>query len=149
MNTIKQFITNTMAAMLVMTSLFGVTLIAQPVHAQNSDSACEGIMIAGGSCDVDEGNTGISSVITTIIDVLSIIVGAVSVIMIIIGGLRYITSSGDSAAVTSAKNTILYAIVGLVIVIFAQAIIAFVVGRVDGDAADTTSLNSSSIVQLG
>ncbi len=71
----------------------------------------------------------ITSLAQEIIDVLSLIVGIVSVIMIIIGGLRYITSSGDSTNVTNAKNTILYAIVGLVIVLFAQTIVRFVVGR--------------------
>ena len=49
--------------------------------------------------------------------------------MIIIGGLRYITSNGDSGNVTNAKNTILYAIVGLVIVALAQLIVRFVVQR--------------------
>ena len=48
--------------------------------------------------------------------------------MIIIGGFRYIISSGDSGQITSAKNTILYAIVGLVIVLFAQLIVRFVIG---------------------
>lgn len=80
------------------------------------------------SVDTDaEGD--IQNIVTTIINIFSIIVGAVSVIMIIIGGLRYITSAGDSSNVSGAKNTILYAIVGLVIVIFAQTIVKFVVSR--------------------
>lgn len=73
------------------------------------------------------GESDITSVITTVVDILSLIVGAVSVIMIIIGGLRYITSGGDSGNVASAKNTIIYAIVGLVIVLFAQIIVNFVI----------------------
>jgi hypothetical protein len=58
------------------------------------------------------------------------VVGVVSVIMIIIGGFKYIISSGDSANVTSAKNTILYAIIGLVVVLLAQIIVRFVIARV-------------------
>lgn len=50
----------------------------------------------------------------------------ISVIMIIIGGIKYATSSGDSNKVASAKNTILFAVVGLVVSVMAQAIIAFV-----------------------
>ena len=64
-----------------------------------------------------------------VINTLSLIVGVVSVIMIIIGGLRYITSSGDSGNVTNAKNTILYAVVGLIIVLFAQVMVEFIVAR--------------------
>jgi hypothetical protein len=50
--------------------------------------------------------------------------------MIIIGGFQYITSSGDSGKVGTAKNTILYAIIGLVIVALAQFIVRFVLSRV-------------------
>ena len=57
------------------------------------------------------------------------IIGAVSVVMLIIGGIRYTTSQGDSSAVTSAKNTILYAVIGLVVAILAYAIVNFVVDR--------------------
>jgi hypothetical protein len=50
--------------------------------------------------------------------------------MIIIGGFKYITSGGDSNNVSSAKNTILYAIIGLIIVALAQTIVRFILGRV-------------------
>ena len=64
------------------------------------------------------------------INIFSLVVGVVSVIMIIIGGFRYIISGGDSSSVQGAKNTILYAIVGLLIVVFAQVIIRFVLTNV-------------------
>ena len=70
------------------------------------------------------GNTGI---FTTVTNVMLFIVGAVSVIMIVIGGFRYVLSGGNSANVTSAKNTILYAIVGLVVAMLAYAMINFVI----------------------
>lgn len=71
------------------------------------------------------GNAGIFSTIT---NTLLFILGAISVIMIIIGGLRYVISGGDSNAVSAAKNTILYAIVGVIVAILAYAIINFVIG---------------------
>jgi hypothetical protein len=46
--------------------------------------------------------------------------------MIVIGGIRYTTSNGDSAGITSAKNTILYAVVGLIVALLAYAIVNFV-----------------------
>lgn len=62
----------------------------------------------------------------TITNVLLFIIGAVSVIMLIIGGIRYTLSGGDSAAVTSAKNTILYAVVGIIVALLAYAVVNFV-----------------------
>lgn len=53
-------------------------------------------------------------------------VGILSVIMLIWGGILYTTSSGDSNKVTTAKNTIMYAVIGLVVAIFAYAIVNFV-----------------------
>ena len=88
------------------------------------------ISLSGGSCDVSGGTTRVEDTIRTIINIFSIIVGAVAVIMIIVGGFRYITSGGDSGNIGSAKNTILYAIVGLVIVAIAQAIVQFVLNEV-------------------
>src|SRR5258706_10099297 len=59
-------------------------------------------------------------------DALIFLVGAVSVIMIIVGGLRYVISNGDQKAVEGAKNTILYAVIGIVIAIASFAIVTFV-----------------------
>ena len=82
---------------------------------------------AGGGCAVNEdAGTQVDSLIVTAMNILSIVVGIVAVIMIIVGGFKYITSNGDSGAVSSAKNTILYAIVGLVIVALAHVVVRFV-----------------------
>jgi hypothetical protein len=70
------------------------------------------------------GNTGI---FTSVTNVMLFIVGAISVIMIVIGGLRYVVSGGNSSNVTAARNTILYAIVGLVVAMLAYALINFVI----------------------
>jgi hypothetical protein len=67
-----------------------------------------------------------NALIRKIINILSVIVGIIAVIMIIIGGFRYITSGGASEKVTGAKNTLLYAIIGLIIVALAQVIVRFV-----------------------
>jgi len=70
------------------------------------------------------------------------LLGAVSVLMLIYGGIRYTISGGDSAAVTSAKNTILYAIVGIIVALLAYAIVSFVIGSLSTPttpAATTTT----------
>ena len=74
----------------------------------------------------------VNNLIRQIINIFSVIVGIVAVIMIIIGGLKYITSGGDSGNVTGAKNTILYAIIGLIIVALAQFIVRFVLSKTTG-----------------
>lgn len=74
----------------------------------------------------------VNTIIRLVINVFSLIVGVISVIMIIIGGLKYITSGGDSGNVSGAKNTILYAIIGLVVVALAQVIVRFVLEKATG-----------------
>jgi hypothetical protein len=69
---------------------------------------------------------------TSIDNVLSIvfqITGSIALLMVVIGGFRYIVAHGDPSAVTQAKNTILYAIIGLLISIFAYTIVNFVIRR--------------------
>ena len=69
------------------------------------------------------GDGGIFAQVT---NVMLFIIGAISVIMIIIGGLRYVLSGGDSANVSAAKNTILYAIVGIIVALLAYAAVNFI-----------------------
>lgn len=110
--------------------------VAQAALFDNSTKqACDGLTGGDGcgSTDPDDPTSAsgkINKVISTVIDLLSIVVGVISVIMIIIGGIKYVVSQGDSNSVNSAKNTILYAIVGLVIVALAQVIVKFVLKRV-------------------
>lgn len=78
---------------------------------------------------------GADGVFTRFTNIALYVVGAISVIMLIWGGLRYITSGGDSKKVTDAKNTVLYAIIGLIIAVLAYAIINFVLTTIDSVAA--------------
>lgn len=126
---------------LVLTSLFAAAFMLVPAAAfaestSSQNALCAGISgstnISGGDCSSTTGDAGdkVQGMITKILNIFSWIVGVVSVIMIIFGGFKYITSGGDAGGVTGAKNTILYAIVGLVIVALAQVIVKFVVGTV-------------------
>ncbi|HEY1835814.1 MAG TPA: hypothetical protein VGG13_03255 [Candidatus Saccharimonadales bacterium] len=74
--------------------------------------------------------TGSKGVIRKITGLVAIIAGFAAVIMMIVGGISYITSNGDGAKTASAKNTIIYAAIGLVVIGLAQAIISFIVSRV-------------------
>jgi hypothetical protein len=126
-------------------SLSAVAVLAAPVavgaQAGNTlDPNCGGIkdcLTTGTNTTDPNGATGnagdrVNNIIKTVINIFSLIVGIVAVIMIIIGGLKYITSGGDSGNVTGAKNTILYAIVGLIVVALAQIIVKFVLEKATG-----------------
>ena len=88
----------------------------------------------GVNCDdpVPAQSTGLEDIVVRLVNLFSLIIAIVAVIMIIFGGFRYITSGGESSQVTGAKNTIIYAIVGLIVVALAQLIVRFVVENVTG-----------------
>ena len=140
LSTRSVLLTGALAIAMVLGVLFGSEALAQ-----DTTSAREGLTAAGGNSATGAQND-LSSIIGTIVNILSIIVGALSVIMIIIGGLRYVVSGGDSGGIQSAKNTIVYAIVGLIIVLFAQIIVNFVITEVE-DNRDGTNNNTTSLLQ--
>jgi len=90
--------------------------------AQGNDQGGDAQCLFG----TEDGCSG-GGVFKTITNVMLFIIGAISVIMLIVGGLRYVVSGGDSSAVQNAKNTILYAIVGIVVAILAYAVVNFVI----------------------
>lgn len=108
---------------------------AVSAQANIQGSLCEGTSLevgAGGDCTVngEDATTRVNTVIETTVNIFSVIVGVIAVIMIIWAGLRYITSGGDSGKVGNAKNTMVYAIIGLVVVALAQFIVNFVLDQV-------------------
>lgn len=105
--------------------------------AQNTNPACGDPKTAGptGGADCAKATSqpdslfGVGGIFSTISNILIFLVGAIAVIMLIWGGLQYVISAGDSKRVESAKSTILYAIIGIVISILAFAIVNFVTGQ--------------------
>lgn len=104
--------------------------VAMPnvAYAQANEKAlCEGSggTYTGGGCVTPDGRT-VTGTLKDVANILIFIVGAVAVLMLIIGGMRYALSGGDQAGLTSGKNTIIYAIVGIVIAVASYAIVNFV-----------------------
>ena len=102
-----------------------ISVSATPVLA--ADLTLRGGVDSSKSDDQPASLFGDGGIFETVSKVLLFVIGAVSVIMLIIGGIRYTISQGVSSAVTSAKNTILYSIIGLVVAILAYAAVDFVV----------------------
>lgn len=129
MKKIKLLITSLPIASLAVSGALAIVLglsAVQPVAAQLDGGIAGGANAAKGD-DQPESLDGDEGMFKKITDVMLFIVGAVSVIMLIIGGIRYVVSGGDQGAVQSAKNTILYAVVGIIVTLLAYAVVNFVV----------------------
>lgn len=118
-----------LAPVLLVLSFATINLSApQAAFAAPKDEICEGIGEASGEgCGDGE---ELTNVVHNIINIFSIIVGIVAVIMIMVAGFKYITAAGDSTALTSARHTLTYALVGLGIVGFSQTIVKFVLDKI-------------------
>ena len=111
-----------------------------PSFASAAASTAQGDICAGvngtavtakdGSVTCSTSGLTLDKIVKAVLSILSWIIGVVAVIMVIISGFRYITSGGDSNAVSSAKNTLIYALIGVAIVSLAQFLVHFVLNNI-------------------
>lgn len=128
----RKMLTIAMASGLFLAPVLAPAMASAAVFTGSNTIACGANGDLGEtSCDATDNTavTKVQNLLTIGINIFSVVVGLVCVVMIIVGGLKYVTSQGDSGNVSGAKNTILYAIVGLVIVALAQLIVKFVVNK--------------------
>lgn len=124
MKKIKEIIISAVAVLSV--AIVPATAVyAEPVC---SGSATECIGLGQKKAGGEENQTELTDQLKTITNVLLFILGAIAVLMIILGGIRYATSNGESNNIKAAKDTILYSVIGLVVAILAYAIVNFVIG---------------------
>ena len=149
---IKRLIYFVLTGLVLSISLLGFT--AARTHAASVDpreQACQALGGASGSagassCATSPAGPDVNSTLKTGINVFSFIVGFAAIIMIVVGGLKYIISNGDSSNINSAKNTILYAIIGLVVVALAQIIVRFVLDKTAGTVPPKCAVGVTSTV---
>ncbi|MFZ1323853.1 MAG: pilin [Candidatus Saccharimonadales bacterium] len=139
---IKKSTVSIVLAALALLPLLPALSVSAQVDENAKKAACEGLGSVGSDCEEAEGESAVSGLIRATVEILSFIVGVAAVIMVIIGGLKYITSNGDANSISSAKNTILYAIIGLVIAVLAQGIVRFVFKRVSPDQPAEETVHS-------
>lgn len=125
----KQRITHvlTVLAMLVVPMLATSQLAyaAPPSCGSGGDAkgqVLQGIGQTGSNCDT----SGVNNAVSTVIEILSIIVGLAAIIMIIVSGLRFITANGDSGKVASARTALIYSLIGVAVAALAQLMVRFV-----------------------
>lgn len=102
---------------------------AAPAGAINVFEQCTDTNKETAVCEAQKTDSSVDNLVQTIVGILSFVIGIVSVIMIIVGGIRYTLSNGDAGRIKSAKDTVLYSVIGLVISLLAYVIVNFVVGQ--------------------
>ena len=120
--------------------VFAVAMVAN-VSALTLQEGAEAARCDGCPTDLF-GNTGVFRQVT---NTILYIVGIIAVIMLIVGGIKYVVSGGDSKKVTDAKNTVLYAIIGLVVCFLAFAIVNFVISALP--ASSEAESEAASLIQ--
>ena len=122
--------------LLVPALVLGLSFVAVPAYAACDTDPGNLNIQSGADCAQGNGQAanlfGEGSIFQKVTNILLFLIGAISVIMLIIGGIRYVISGGDQAQVTGAKNTILYAIVGIIVAFLAYAAVNFVTGAFAG-----------------
>lgn len=105
--------------------------LAQPIFATaSSRDACNTLEDLNPNADTcDESNGLANRLIKLALNLLSIIAGVIAVLMIIVAGFKYVTAQGDATELSNAKKSLIYALVGLVVVALSQAIVKFVLAR--------------------
>ncbi len=116
----KKILTGIIASFFVISA---VALAPSVALAAPAESVQSGIDAAGGN----QGGPTFAESLRIIVNILLYVLGAIAVIMIVIGGVRYTTANGEASSIKSAKDTILYAVIGLIVAIMAYAIVNFVV----------------------
>ncbi len=121
-NKLKTIITS----LTVLAVIAGTVAVFVPETTFAGTNAADEI-ITGANTSGLEGSRSLEDNIQLVTNILLFVIGAISVIVIIIGGVKFVTSDGDSGKIKSARETILYAVVGIVIALLAYAIVNFVV----------------------
>ena len=111
--------------------IVGLALVPVGLYASTvTNQICSGAGVSTDPHSTDCTNTALNGSVGHITSTLLTVAGAIAVIIIIIGGISYVTSTGDSSRIKLAKDTILYAIIGLVVITIAYAVVHFVIGSI-------------------
>lgn len=122
----KKYITRTLATFSVLVALFiSAAVPTVSVGAIDLYPTCNGSNKNTAVCKSNDDDAG--ALVKTVVNTLLYVLGVIAVIMIIVGGIRYATSGGDASGIKGGKDTVLYAVIGLVVAMLAWAIVNFVV----------------------
>ncbi len=137
-------------------TLMGLVLIPAAPLAGNAYAACgtpstsktqvlNGIGETGGDCS----GSGVTKIISAAVNILSYVIGIAGVVMVVLGGFKYIVSGGESGKVANAKNTLIYALIGLIIAALAQFLVHFVLSATNNASAPSCPKGQHHASQTG
>lgn len=127
MNTIlTRMVLPVLAVSVLMLGYSPMASAACPKGGGAKSQVLQGVGQSGSNCKDD----GVNNLIATIVRLLSFFIGVVAVIMIMVGGFKYVTSGGDSNKVGNAKETLTYALIGLLIAALAQVLVRWLLSSV-------------------
>ena len=126
---IRQFSLIIFSLLLLLASLLSLQIMSDSIvsAADASDAVCGSLTEAGESCNNSQST--IQKVIGFALTTLSWIAGIIAVLMLIISGVRFMTASGDPQSISSAKRGVIFALVGIVVVVLSQSIVRFVINK--------------------
>lgn len=118
-------------SLVLLVSLGGGAVLAPAVaHADSAkQDVCQALQSGSDCTKNNTGSVSVGRLITAIINIMSLIIGVAAVIMMIVAGIRFVTSGGSSETVAEARNTIIYAVVGLIVAGMAQLLVQFVLNK--------------------
>lgn len=121
--------------------LFSVCLLSSPISVYAKDILGSGVNCSSGSAAssavcTDKGagsaNNPVSQELGKITNIVAFVAGAAAIILLIIGSIRLIISRGDSNAITTARNTVINALIGLAVIVLARFLIVYVINKLTG-----------------
>lgn len=127
---------NMIKAVFILVAVIGLSFLDSPVGAQvelYSQGACNNA--GGGDICAKSNDDSIAPLVQVVINALLYIAGAVSLIFMLVGGLKFITSAGDPGKAASGRNTVLYALAGILVSSLAFVIVQYIYGRISPGAA--------------
>ncbi len=110
---------------------------SQAVQADTVSEIREGVTGSGGSGSKNEGKQ-VAVIVRTVVNILLFFIGAFAVIILVIAGFRFVGANGDANTVSSAKNTIIYSVIGIVVAFMAFALTNFVIDQLTKGTAPPT-----------
>src|SRR3989344_6046334 len=129
------------------TVITSLTLVVFPVAAQITQ-------VSGGDCGAlgikCDGNEDTGSLLTTIVDIVNVLlglIGLIAAIYLVMGGVRYITSEGEEDQTKKAKNTIIYAVIGIIVIGFSAVLVNFVISNVIGGEGGGSSQGNQRVIR--
>ncbi len=123
--------------LLVPALVLGLSFVPAPQAAAQSgcsDDVSGGITGGADCAKGEDQGSSLTQIFQTVVNIMLFLIGAVAVIMLVIGGIRYVVSGGNQDQVTGAKNTIMYAIIGIVVAFLAYAAVSFVTTNLQSGA---------------